>query len=168
MYDWEIKLTGVLCSAPTRGAAPGADERKIVGTYTAVVTTVGEGRHGGRSTSQDGNLDVKHAYPVELGGKGDGTNPEQLLGAGWSACFRGAMASVAAQSKIPLGDLDVTASVTLHAEGFDYWLSAVLEASSSSIEQSTLVELMDGAHQRCPYSKATRGNVDVELVARGV
>jgi Ohr subfamily peroxiredoxin len=137
-----------------------------VASYTTTVTTVGEGRHGGRSTSEDGNLDVKHAFPVELGGSGDGTNPEQLLGAGWSACFRGALDSAARQRQIKLGDVDVTAVITLHAENNDYWLSAVLEASASAVHQATLVELMEDAHQLCPYSKATRGNIEVVLVAK--
>lgn len=134
-------------------------------SYTAIVNTVGEGRHGGRSTSEDGNLDVKHAFPVELGGAGGGTNPEQLLGAGWSACFRGALDRAAGQRQIKLGDVDVTASITLHGDNDDYWLSAVLEASASAVGQATLASLMEDAHQLCPYSKATRGNVEVQLVA---
>lgn len=134
--------------------------------YAAEVTTVGEGRHGGRSTSADGNLNVQHAFPAELGGAGGGTNPEQLLGAGWSACFRGALDRAASRQQIKLRDVEVSATITLHAEGDNFWLSAVLEARTGSVDEPTLVALMNDAHQLCPYSKATAGNIDVELVAK--
>jgi Ohr subfamily peroxiredoxin len=134
-------------------------------SYTAVVTTVGEGRHGGRSTTDDGNLDVVHAYPVELGGNGAGTNPEQLLGAGWSACFRGALGKAAADRSIKLGNTEVVAEVTVTADNGDHSLSAVLKASASEVDTPTLQSLMEVAHTLCPYSKATAGNMPVELVA---
>ena len=134
-------------------------------TYTAVVTTVGEGRNGGRSTTADGNLDVHHAYPVELGGNGAGTNPEQLLGAGWSACFRGALDKAAAGREINLGDTTVTAEITVIGDDDGWNLSAVLKASAPAVETSTLQVLMKEAHTLCPYSKATAGNIGVELIA---
>jgi len=133
--------------------------------YTAVVVTTGEGRHGGRSISGDGNLNVKHAFPKELGGAGDGTNPEQLLGAGWSACFRGALDRAASRQGIKLFNVDVTAEISLFAEGDNFWLGVVLRAQTGDVDRATLSRLMDDAHQLCPYSKATRGNVEVELVA---
>lgn len=134
-------------------------------SYTAVVTTVGEGRNGGRSTTPDGNLDVVHAYPVELGGNDAGTNPEQLLGAGWSACFRGALGKAAADRQIKLGDTEVTAEITVTADNGDHNLSAVLRASATGVDDVTLRTLMEVAHTLCPYSKATAGNIPVELIA---
>jgi Ohr subfamily peroxiredoxin len=127
--------------------------------------TTGEGRHGGRSISGDGNLNVKHAFPKEMGGAGDGTNPEQLLGAGWSACFRGALDRAASRQGIELRNVDVTAEISLFAEGDNFWLGAVLRAQAAGVDLVTLANLMDDAHLLCPYSKATRGNIEVQLVA---
>lgn len=136
-------------------------------TYTAVATSTAEGRNGGRATSDDGVLDLGLAVPKELGGAGGGTNPEQLFAAGWASCFVGAVRRVAAAQKVRLHDLAVVAEVTLHhdTDANDFWLSAALHLEATGIDQATADGLVHGAHQLCPYSKATRGNIEVSLDA---
>jgi lipoyl-dependent peroxiredoxin len=136
-------------------------------TYTAVATSTAEGRNGGRATSDDGVLDLGLAVPKELGGAGGGTNPEQLFAAGWASCFVGAVRRVAAAEKVRLRDLAVVAEVTLHhdTDATDFWLSAALHLEATGVDQATADELVHGAHQLCPYSKATRGNIEVSLDA---
>ncbi|MDX3192647.1 organic hydroperoxide resistance protein [Streptomyces sp. MN03-5084-2B] len=136
-------------------------------TYTAVATSTAEGRNGGRATSDDGALDVTLAVPKAFGGAGDGTNPEQLFAAGWASCFVGAVRRVAGVKKVPLHDLAVVAEVTLHhdTEAGEFRLSAVLHLEATGIDQATADDLVRGAHQVCPYSKATRGNIEVTLDA---
>lgn len=134
-------------------------------TYTAVATATGEGRSGGRTVTNDGILDLTLAIPKELGGNGGATNPEQLLAAGWSSCFIGATKRAAAARKIKLDDLAVIAEITLHHENDDFWLSAVLHLEVSGVDQQTATELGNAAHQICPYSKATRGNIEVTIDA---
>lgn len=134
-------------------------------TYTAVATATGEGRSGGRTVTNDGILDLPLAIPKELGGNGGATNPEQLLAAGWASCFIGAIKRAAAARNIRLDDLAVIAEITLHHENDDFWLSAVLHIEVSGVDQRTATELGDAAHQICPYSKATRGNIEVTIDA---
>ncbi|HET6503121.1 MAG TPA: organic hydroperoxide resistance protein [Amycolatopsis sp.] len=136
-------------------------------TYTAVASSTAEGRNGGHAVSDDGTLDVTLAVPKALGGAGDGTNPEQLFAAGWASCFVGAVQRVAAAKKVKPADLAVVAEVTLHhdTEAGDFELSAALHLEASGIDQATADELVQGAHQLCPYSKATRGNIKVTLDA---
>jgi Ohr subfamily peroxiredoxin len=136
-------------------------------TYTAVATSTAEGRNGGRASSDDGALDVTLAVPEAFGGAGGGTNPEQLFAAGWASCFVGAVRRVAGVKKIPLNDLAVVAEVTLHhdTDTSEFTLSAVLHLEASGIDQAAADELVNGAHQVCPYSKATRGNIEVTLDA---
>lgn len=136
-------------------------------TYTAVATSTAEGRNGGRAASDDGALDVTLAVPKEFGGAGGGTNPEQLFAAGWASCFIGAVRRVAAAKKVRPADLAVVAEVTLHhdTDANEFKLSAALHLEASGIDQATADELVDGAHQICPYSKATRGNIEVTLDA---
>ena len=136
-------------------------------TYTAVATSTAEGRNGGRATSDDGVLDLGLAVPKELGGAGGGTNPEQLFAAGWASCFVGAVRRVAGAKKVRLDDLAVVAEVTLHhdTDANDFRLSAALHLEATGIDQATADELVHGAHQLCPYSKATRGNIEVSLDA---
>jgi Ohr subfamily peroxiredoxin len=134
-------------------------------TYTAVATATGEGRSGGRTVTNDGILDLTLAIPKELGGNGGATNPEQLLAAGWSSCFIGATKRAAAARKIKLDDLAVISEITLHHENDDFWLSAVLHLEVSGVDQQTATELGNAAHQICPYSKATRGNIEVTIDA---
>jgi Ohr subfamily peroxiredoxin len=128
--------------------------------YTAKVHTAGN-RDGGVSRSDDGRLDITHAIP---GKAGNGTNPEQLLAAGWSACFQGAMGLAAAQMKvaIPAGTaIDAEVDLCLGDDG--YSLQARLNVSVPGLPRDIAQALIDAAHQTCPYSKALRGNVPVEL-----
>jgi len=134
-------------------------------TYTAVVTTTGEGRNGGRAVSSDGVLDLGFAIPKELGGNGGATNPEQLLAAGWSSCFMGAVRIVAAQRKVKLTDLAVVADVTLHHAEADFWLSAALHLELTGVDQETADQLAEAAHRTCPYSKALGRSIDVTVDA---
>ena len=127
--------------------------------YTGKTHTTG-GRDGA-STSSDGRLDVKLSSP---GGPGTGTNPEQLFAAGWSACFIGAMGLAAGKLKIKLpADLAVDAEVDLANADGAYFLKARLNVSVPGIEREVVQSLVDAAHQTCPYSKATRGNIDVTI-----
>ncbi len=127
--------------------------------YTAKTHTTG-GREGA-SRSSDGHLDVKLSRP---GAAGSGTNPEQLFAAGWSACFEGAMGLAARRRKIALpADLAIDAEVDLGTTGDAYLLQARLSVSLPGVERELAQALVDEAHQTCPYSKATRGNIDVEI-----
>jgi Ohr subfamily peroxiredoxin len=127
--------------------------------YTAKTRTTG-GRDGGSSRSSDGRLNVKLTTP---GAKGDGTNPEQLFAAGWSSCFLSAIKLEAAAKKIRLPeDAAVDAEVDLGTTAGDYFLQARLNVSLPGIDPQTAQDLVDGAHRRCPYSKAVRGNIHVE------
>jgi Ohr subfamily peroxiredoxin len=129
--------------------------------YTARIHATG-GREQGEARSSDGRLNVKLSVP---GTSGTGTNPEQLLAAGWSACFESAIAVVAQQKNIPLpADLAIDAEVDLNvAAGGDYFLRARLNVSVPGVERSIAQGLVDAAHQICPYSKAARGNIDVVI-----
>lgn len=131
--------------------------------YTATVTSTG-GRDG-RAVSSDNILDVKLATPKELGGAGGAaTNPEQLFAAGYSACFIGALKFVAGQAKQPLpADTTITAKVGIGQIPGGFGLDIDLEINLPGLEQAAAQELVDKAHQVCPYSNATRGNVDVRL-----
>ncbi len=128
--------------------------------YTAKTRTTG-GREHGISRSSDGRLDIRITPP---GGAGIGTNPEQLLAAGWSACFESAMALVARQRKITLpADLAIDAEVDLTEADGAYVLRARLNVSAPGLARDVARALADEAHQVCPYSKATRGNIDVTI-----
>jgi osmotically inducible protein OsmC len=127
--------------------------------YTAKTHTTG-GRDGA-SRSDDGRLDVKLSSP---GTAGSGTNPEQLFAAGWSACFEGAMGLAARKMKIALpADTAIDAEVDLGTTGGAYFLQARLNVSLPGLEREVAQALVDAAHQTCPYSKATRGNIDVAI-----
>jgi lipoyl-dependent peroxiredoxin len=131
--------------------------------YTAIATSTG-GRDG-RAVSSDNVLDVKLATPKELGGAGGAaTNPEQLFAAGYSACFIGALKFVASQTKrsIP-NDASITAHVGIGQIPGGFGLDIDLHVSLPGLEQADAQSLVDAAHQVCPYSNATRGNVDVRL-----
>ena len=131
--------------------------------YTAVATATG-GRDG-RAISSDKNLDVKLTTPKELGGAGgDATNPEQLFAAGYSACFIGALKFVASQSKrsIP-ADASITARVGIGQIPGGFGLDIDLNINLPGLEHADAQALVEAAHQVCPYSNATRGNVDVRL-----
>lgn len=125
--------------------------------YTAKTHTTG-GRDGASRTS-DGRLDVKLSSP---GSSGGGTNPEQLFAAGWSACFLSAIELVAGKQKIALpADRAVDAEMDLRLTEGSYSLAARLNVSLPGLEREVAQSLVDAAHQICPYSKATRGNIDV-------
>ena len=127
--------------------------------YTGKTHTTGGCQ--GASRSSDGHLDIQLSPP---GGHGSGTNPEQLFAAGWSACFIGAMGLAAGQLKVKLpADLAVDAEVDLVNEAGQYFLQARLNVSLPGLPRDTAREIVDTAHQTCPYSKLTRGNIDVAL-----
>jgi len=127
--------------------------------YTAKTHTTG-GRDGA-ARSSDGRLDVKLSSPGTAGG---GTNPEQLFAAGWSACFLGAIGLAAGKMKVALpADRAVDAEVDLGMADGGYLLRARLNVSLPGLERDVAQALVDAAHQTCPYSKATRGNIDVEI-----
>ncbi len=128
--------------------------------YTAKEHTTG-GRDGGSSRSSDGRLEVKLSLP---GASGNGTNPEQLFAAGWSACFIGALKFAAAQMKVRLPDnAAIDAEVDLCQTDGAYYLQARLNISLPGLDREVALALADAAHQTCPYSKATRGNIDVTI-----
>jgi len=127
--------------------------------YTAKTHTTG-GRDGS-SRSSDGRLDIKLSSP---GAAGVGTNPEQLFAAGWSACFMGAMGLAARKMKVTLpADAAVDAEVDLGTNDGGYVLRARLNVSLPGLEPEAARAVVDAAHQTCPYSKATRGNIAVEI-----
>jgi osmotically inducible protein OsmC len=126
--------------------------------YTAKAHTTG-GREGGTSRTSDGRLDVRLTTP---GARGDGTNPEQLLAVGWSSCFLSAIKLVAARRKVTLPpDVAVDAEVDLGTTDGQYFIQARLNVSLPGIDGETAQKLVDGAHETCPYSKATHGNINV-------
>lgn len=132
--------------------------------YTTAAHATG-GRDG-HATSEDGRFDVKLSTPKELGGAGgDGTNPEQLFAAGYSACFIGALKVAAGQAKVKLpDDTKVSAQVGIgpRSEG-GFGITADLTVSLPGLDAADAKKLVDAAHEICPYSNATRGNVDVGL-----
>lgn len=124
--------------------------------YTGKVHVTG-GRDGA-ARSDDGRLDIKLSTP---GGPGAGTNPEQLLAAGWSACFQGAMAIAARQHGVTLDGVAIDAEIDLNTDGSGYFLAARLNVSVPGVEPDVARGLVEAAHRTCPYSKALEGNVDV-------
>jgi len=130
--------------------------------YTAQATSTGDGRSGHVVTS-DHRLDLDLAPPAELGGSGNGTNPEQLFAAGYSACFHSALRGVARRAGVDPGESTVTAEVGVGPEGDLYGLVVTLIISIPGVDRDQTRELAEAAHQRCPYSRATRGNISVEL-----
>ena len=129
--------------------------------YTAEATAWG-GREG-RTATTDGILDVTLALPKELGGPGGHTNPEQLFAAGYASCFHSALKLIAARDKIDVSESAITARVGLGAKGSYFSLKVELEAELPGVEQSVAQDLVEEAHQVCPYSNATRGNIEVTL-----
>lgn len=133
--------------------------------YTAVATARGDGRNG-EVTSSDGVIDERLAIPQELGGPGgESTNPEQLFAAGYSACFHGALRQAARQQGVDLAGSTVTAEVGIGRNGEVFELTVKLVAHLPGLEEGLAGELAARAQQTCPYSRATRGNIEVEVVA---
>ena len=131
--------------------------------YTAVATASGDGRNG-HARSSDGIVDVDLAIPKEMGGAGGATNPEQLFAAGYAACFHSALKLVAGQKKLPITDSAVTAEVGIGAnDAGGFGLTVALEVELGGIDQAAADDLVEAAHQVCPYSNATRGNIPVTL-----
>jgi osmotically inducible protein OsmC len=133
---------------------------KIV--YTAEATSTGEGRNGHVRTSDD-RLDLELAMPSALGGTGEGTNPEQLFASGYAACFHSALKFVALKQHIKLPGSAVTALVSLGPEGDAFALAVKLIVELPGFEREQALGLVQAAHQVCPYSRATDGNIGVEL-----
>ncbi|MBR1021879.1 organic hydroperoxide resistance protein [Bradyrhizobium viridifuturi] len=131
--------------------------------YETEVTAMG-GRDG-KAASADGLLSVSLSVPKSLGGPGgEGTNPEQLFAAGYAACFLGAVKLVARTRKItPSAETSVVARVAMGPVPVGYALSVELKVSLPGVEKAVAEEIVAGAHERCPYSNATRGNIDVKL-----
>ena len=135
--------------------------------YTAESTATGGGRDGHVKSNND-RIDLDTRPPKEMGGSGEGTNPEELFSAGYAACFLGALRLVAGKVKVKLDDATgITARIGFgkDSEG-GYGLTADLVGYLPGLEQSVADDLMKQAHQVCPYSKATRGNIDVTLSAK--
>jgi Ohr subfamily peroxiredoxin len=136
--------------------------------YTAAAHVVG-GRIQGHGRSSDGELEVDLRIPTELGGQGGGTNPEELFAVGFAACFESALSTVARRTKDDTGDVAVDSKVMLlTTEQRGFKLAVELDVTLPSIEdRDKAVELVSAAHRVCPYSNATRGNIDVTLTANG-
>ncbi len=130
--------------------------------YTASATSTGNGREG-HVVSSDHRLDLDLAPPVEMGGSGEGTNPEQLFAAGYAACFHSALRAVARRTQLDPGESTVTAEVGIGPEGEAYGLVVTLVINIPGLDREKTRELAEAAHQVCPYSRATRGNISVEL-----
>jgi lipoyl-dependent peroxiredoxin len=132
--------------------------------YTAEALASGDGRDG-TAMSKDGKLSVTLASPVELGGDGAGTNPEQLFAAGYAACFHSALRLVGRKERADLTDSAVAAKIHFGAldGGAGYGLAAELEIALPGVDRQTAEDLVARAHQICPYSNATRGNITVEI-----
>jgi osmotically inducible protein OsmC len=136
--------------------------------YTAQATVTG-GRDHGHGVTSDGALDVHLRTPKEMGGDGGGTNPEQLFAVGYAACFEGALGVVARRERLELGEVSIDSHVSLittETRGFN--VAVGLNVTLPGIDdQARAAEIVAAAHQVCPYSNATRGNVEVILTANG-
>lgn len=130
--------------------------------YTAEALSTGAGRNGHVRTT-DGRVDLDLATPTEMGGSGEGSNPEQLFAAGYAACFHSALQSVARSTKADLSDSTVGARVGIGKQGEGFGLEVTLEVVLPHVPEDEARELMEKAHQVCPYSNATRGNIEVTL-----
>jgi lipoyl-dependent peroxiredoxin len=136
--------------------------------YTAEATVTG-GRSEGHGVTSDGALDIQLRTPKEMDGPGGGTNPEQLFAVGYAACFEGALAAAARRAHAELGDVSIDSHVSLTTnEDRGFNIGVELDVTLPAItDADEAMELVAAAHQICPYSNATRGNVDVKLTANG-
>jgi Ohr subfamily peroxiredoxin len=131
--------------------------------YTAEALATGEGRDGHGRTS-DGKLDLDLAIPKEMGGSGNGTNPEQLFAVGYAACYHSALRLVGRQDKVDVTDSSVGARVSLGTlDNGGFGLAVELEITLPNLDHDAAQTLADKAHLVCPYSNATRGNIDVKI-----
>ncbi|MCP3786242.1 organic hydroperoxide resistance protein [Micromonospora sp. A3M-1-15] len=134
--------------------------------YTASAQATGDGRDGHVRTS-DGGLDLDLAIPKEMGGAGGATNPEQLFAAGYAACFHSALRVVARKARADVSNSVVEAEVGIGPNGSGgYGLAVTLVVDLPAVERSAAQQLVEAAHQVCPYSNATRGNIEVTLTVR--
>jgi len=134
--------------------------------YTATATATG-GR-AGHARSADGHIDLDLRPPVEMGGPGGATNPEQLFAAGYAACFQGALGVAGRRNQVDTSGSLVTCQVSIGPVGQAFGLAVTLDVEIPGVDEATCQKLADEAHQVCPYSNATRGNVDVQVRARAV
>lgn len=134
--------------------------------YTAQVISTGDGRNG-HVTSPDGRIDLGLAMPPEMGGSGDGANPEELFAAAYAACYHSALRLVARRSGVDVNGSTVTAHVGIGPEGDAFDLVVTLEIYLPNARPEEAREAAEAAHQACPYSRATRGNISVELRLTG-
>ncbi|HEX3459969.1 MAG TPA: organic hydroperoxide resistance protein [Acidimicrobiales bacterium] len=136
--------------------------------YTAEATVTG-GRINGHGVTSDGALDVQLRMPKEMGGEGGGTNPEQLFAVGYAACFESALGVVARREKVEVGDVSIDSRVNLlPTEERGFKLSVELDVTLPGVQDAgEAVKIVAASHQVCPYSNATRGNIDVKLTANG-
>jgi Ohr subfamily peroxiredoxin len=136
--------------------------------YTAEAHVTG-GRVAGHGRTSDGVLEVDLRTPPEMGGEQEGTNPEQLFAVGYAACFEGALAAVARRRKLEVGDVQIDSKVMLvTGEERTFTVAVELAVTLPSVSGDDAVELVEAAHKVCPYSNATRGNIEVTLSANGV
>jgi osmotically inducible protein OsmC len=136
--------------------------------YTAAAHVTG-GRTDGHGRTSDGALEVDLRTPSELGGEGGGTNPEQFFAVGYASCFESALGAVARRRKLEAGDVAIDSKVKLRAgEDRSFTIAAELHVTLPSLGGEEAVELVRGAHAVCPYSNATRGNIEVLLTANGI
>ncbi len=136
--------------------------------YTAEAKVTG-GRAEGHGRTDDGALEVNLRMPSELGGEGGGTNPEQLFAIGYAACFEGAIGVVGRRERAEVGDVSIDSRVSLlPTEGGGFKLAVALDVSLPQVEDpEQAVRIVAAAHLVCPYSNATRGNIEVDLTANG-
>jgi osmotically inducible protein OsmC len=136
--------------------------------YTAEATVTG-GRAQGHGRTSDGLLEVDLRSPKEMGGEGDGTNPEQLFAIGYAACFEGALGVAGRRQRLETNDASINSKVSLLPTGDGgFKLAVALDVVLPSVtDPAQAVNVVRAAHQVCPYSNATRGNIDVELTANG-
>jgi osmotically inducible protein OsmC len=136
--------------------------------YTAAATVTG-GRAHGHGRTDDAALDVQLRSPKEMGGEGGGTNPEQLFAVGYAACFEGALGVVGRRERVEVGDVSIDSQVSLvTAEDRSFTVTVRLDVTLPQVQDpEQAVQIVAAAHQVCPYSNATRGNIDVTLTANG-
>ena len=131
--------------------------------YTATAHSTGDGRNG-HARSDDGFIDLDLRIPKEMGGPGGGTNPEELFAAGYAACFHSAMKLIAGQQKLDVEGTQVSASIGIGPlDGGGFGLKADLVVYAPKLDRATAQSLVEAAHKVCPYSNATRGNIEVGL-----
>jgi Ohr subfamily peroxiredoxin len=136
--------------------------------YTAEAHVTG-GRAEGHGRTSDGQLEVDLRLPKEMGGQGDGTNPEELFAVGYAACFEGALGAVARREKKELGDVGIDSKVSLlPTEERGFKLAVELDVTLPGLtDAQEAIDVVHAAHYVCPYSNATRGNIEVKLTANG-